>query len=794
MRSYRLTAGLMITPALLLFAAGAAQAQPQSGHVHTEGCQQDCGADVCGKARTLKSLYERGYHPDGTGFGFGGGEGGGGFGDREAYLDTDLLHNNLDIEIVPSTSNIIGSNTMTIKSKVDGLTEFTFMLRNNFTVSQVRFNDAVNLASPVFTGTYARRVTLPRAMARDEVFTLRIAYSGQAVSRGFGSIEFTTLGGQPAVFTLSEPYYAATWWPAKDAEVQTAGDLIDKATFDIAITAPTAMTVASNGLLQGIDTLTGGRRKHRWRTDYPMATYLAAFGAATYNTFSSTYEYPLPGGGTGTMPLNFFVSPGSDSTALRNVWRLSTQMMEAFRGVFGEYPFVNEKYGIYEFTFGGGMEHQTMTGQSASTSESLTAHELGHQWWGDNVTCRTWSDIWLNEGFATYSECVWAERKPGGSRGALFSAIQARTPGNLATGSVYRYDVSSASAIFSGTFAYNKGAWVLHGLRRTLDGALGEGTFFELLQDYRTMFEGSAATTDDFAAMVSVAAGRDMQPYFDAWVYGEGTPIFASGFQKVTVNGRDYLKLRVRQTQGAPAPAFFPCGLDVRIAAAGGTQDSFVIPGAQASWHIIPLTVGGTVSGVTLDVENWILNRGKTTETYVQGPPKVLTVSPAPGAEVETPPTAIVVGFSDAITAGAAQFAISRNGSPVAFTYAFNNSTLAATLTPTSALVPGEYTVTVRDTVTANGGQRLDGEVRGGVLPSGDGAPLGEAVFTFTVAAPACEADFNGDGFLDFFDYDEFVNCFETGACGDSTSDFNGDGFTDFFDYDAFVAAFEAGC
>jgi aminopeptidase N len=782
-----------VAPLALVLLAGSALAQPHP-HVHADHpTHHECGADACGKARIMRTLFERGLNPDGSPWGSAGegsGHGSGDpFADREAFTATDLLHNNLDIEIIPATTTITGSNTMTIRSLVNNLTEFTFMLRSNFTVSQVQFNGATNLAPPTSVGSYGRRVTLPRAVAQGETFTLRIAYTGQAVSRGFGSIEFTTLGGQDAVFTLSEPYFAATWWPAKDGDFGQPGDNADKATFDIAITAPSAMTVATNGLLQGIDTLSGNRRKHRWATNYPMATYLAAFGAATYTTYNGTYNYPLPGGGTGTMPLNFFVSPSSDTQALRNVWLRSIDMMAAFRPIFGEYPFVNEKYGIYQFTFGGGMEHQTMTGQSASTSESLTAHELGHQWFGDNITCRTWSDIWLNEGFATYSECVWQERRNGApDRAALLAAINARRPATLDSGSVYRYDTSSVNSIFSSTYVYNKGAWVVHTLRKTL----GEALFSQVLADYRAQFEGSAATTDDFAAVVSTVAGRDMAPFFDAWVYGEATPIFASGSQRVTINGRDYLKLRVRQTQAAPASDFFPAGLDVRVVAAGGTQDAFVLPGARTSWHLIPLSVSGAVSSVTLDREDWILNRGKTTETYVQGPPKVVSLSPAAGATIPSGsgPASIQIGFSDAITAAAANFTLTRDGTPVPFTYAFNPSTLVATLTPSAPLAGGVYAVTALDTLTANGGQRLDGELAGG-LPSGDGAPLGTASFSFTIEATACPADFNNDGFLDFFDYDAFVNAYEA---GDPASDINQDGFLDFFDYDDFVALYEAGC
>src|SRR5262249_15754047 len=149
-----------------------------------------------------------------------------------------------------------------------------------------------------------------------------------------------------------------------------------------------------------------------WLTNYKTAPYLWFFSSTNYNQWSRTYTYQLPGGGTGTMPVEFSIYPASDTAANRAAWEKVVDMLGVFSQLFGEYPFVGEKYGIYQFPFAGGMEHQTYTGQGTFV-EYVTAHELGHQWWGDNVTCRTWNHIWLNEGFATYCEALWEEFKPG---------------------------------------------------------------------------------------------------------------------------------------------------------------------------------------------------------------------------------------------------------------------------------------------------------------------------------------------------------------------------------------------
>lgn len=530
----------------------------------------------------------------------------------EAMQDTDVLHCDLDIEISnlntgSNTCTITGSNRMTIQSKSASLTTFTFRLRSQYTITSALIND-VTPVSVTTLNTTTREATLDRPYTLDEIFTLTIAYTGNTVSAGFGSFDVTTQSGVPVVATLSEPYYAYTWWPIKDGDYGVPGDNSDKFTLDFSITAPNNYKVPSNGTLVSVDVLGGGRNRYNWSTSYPIVPYLVSFAATNYNQWTAIYNYP-----GGSMPVEFYIYPSNDTPSNRTAWEQVIPMLQVFSAAYGQYPFINEKYGLYNFPFGGGMEHQTMTGQSGFT-ESLSSHELGHQWWGDAVTCKTWSDIWLNEGFATFCECLWQERKSGINMAAYRSCMAGRRPGSVGD-SVYVYapDTASVSRIFSSTFSYRKGAWVLHMLR----GVVGDPTFFQILADYRANFEGSAATTDDFAAVASVTHGQDLTTFFDQWVYQIGAPSYQYGWDSVKVDGQDYLMLRIRQLQPGSYPAVFEMPVQVD-AVVGGLPDRLTVYNDQRTqWFSVP--VDGPVTAVNFDPDTWILWTSAAPATYLGG-------------------------------------------------------------------------------------------------------------------------------------------------------------------------------
>jgi aminopeptidase N len=710
---------------------------------------------------------------------------------REDFNATDLLSCDLDFEINPTNQNITGVNIMRVRSRVNGLSQFTVMLRTNFTVTGATVNGvAVTVPLPP-TGSYARVITLPRTFNINEEFTLRIPYSGIAVSRGFGSIEFRTQPGttNPIVASLSEAYFAATWWPVKDGDVFLPGDNSDKFTMRMAITAPANLTSVANGPRESVSTLSGNRRKFTYSSQYPISTYLVAFASSVYNTWSVNYNYtPDEGGAPRTMPVNFYIYPGSDTPGNRGAWEAVVPMLTTFQPLFGLYPFAEEQYGIYQFPFGGGMEHQTISGQG-TFDEGVTAHELAHQWWGDNVTNKTWNHIWLNEGFATYSECLWYQYKPGSSGfPALQAAINNRKPTNPAD-SVYVTNAGDMNRIFSSAYSYRKGAWVLHQLRRIV----GDVNFFGGLREYRAQFEGSAATTEDFTNVMSAVSGMDLTNYFEQAVYGVGAPDYSVGFSPVVLAGQHFAKVSIRQThnpawpgRGTPGDAY-ALPVDLRLTTGAGTVDRTVHNAARTQHYLLPLPAAAT--SIALDPDGWILAYARAVESYVSGPAKVAVVAPQPGAVLSQPPESVVVTFSENVSIPAGAFLLRDAGQEV-ISGSFVYSGQTATFTPTLALEAGVYTVSINANVTTTVGNiALDGESGSGVLPSGDGLPGGSFVMTFTVEG-SCIADFNQDGGVDGSDVESF---FIAWAQADGSADANADGGVDGADVESFFLAWSAG-
>lgn len=515
---------------------------------------------------------------------------------------TDVLHTRIDIEVTPAAHTVAGTVTITAKSLVANLTTFAVYLDP---VGGAQSITSIGGDAVSFTHVSDKvTLTLNQAYNINDEFTISISYSGSPTDGIYWGSHNPGTGSIPIVATLSEPFHARGWWPGKDV-------LNDKGTFDIWVTVPSGYVVASNGLLQGIDPLSGGRNKFRWHEMNPMIAYLASIAVADYQQYDLTYNHLGD-----VMPMNFFMLPENNTPAAQAQCATFVTQMQVFSNLYGQYPFINEKGGMAETPTLGGtyMEHMTLPSMPNFNSTIINAHELAHHWWGDNITCETWSDIWLNEGITSFSEAVWEQYKPGGSFTAYKARMTARRPTNTDS-RVYVTNVNSESSIFSNNTIYRKGAWVTHMLRHVL----GDTVFFQAMRDYRAAHQGSSATTAEFTAAMSASAGWDLTWFTNQWVMTSGSPDYSVGASAGVVGGQNYAYIYIDQAQTSRGFPLMTMPVDVRITTASGSTDYVVwVQNASESFAI---PVAEVPTAAALDPDAWVLTHSVTSMTAPATPP-----------------------------------------------------------------------------------------------------------------------------------------------------------------------------
>lgn len=428
--------------------------------------------------------------------------------------------------------------------------------------------------------------------------SLTFFYQGIPTSTGFGSFETNTHNAIPVMWTLSEPYGAKEWIPC----AQALSDKIDSV--DIFITHPAAYRAASNGVLQSEKNENGQITAH-WKHRHPIATYLVAIAVTDYQVFTAEVPHAA-----GTTPIVNYVYPESLPEAQASMSYMTAQM-QLYNDLFGLYPFQKEKYGHAQFGWGGGMEHQTMSFMGGFGYE-LVAHEMAHQWFGDKVTCGSWEDIWLNEGFATYLSGLCYERLlpqywQGFKQGRINSATS--KPG----GSVRVDDTTSVGRIFSSQLSYSKGAMVLHMLR----WVCGDTAFFAGVRNYLAdpNLAYNYAKTADLRAHLEVASGKDLKGFFADWFSGQGYPSYQITWSQ---NASNLLNFNVKQTQSHPSTPYFELPLPLRLKGLQGQIKDIVLQ-HTTNGQAFQEQADFVVTTVEFDPDLWLISKDNSVQKVAVG-------------------------------------------------------------------------------------------------------------------------------------------------------------------------------
>ena len=496
----------------------------------------------------------------------------------------DVLSYDITMNIDETNSFVSGAVIAVVEAE-ETITEIIYELEA-MTVIDVQLNGST--ANYTYDGSL---ITIQLGTVNmGEQFTTEVVYSGNPIWNGLGMYFSNS-----HVFTISDPNASRYWWPCYDHPW-------DKAITDLHITVRDDWMAACNGIRTSIMDNYDGTMTHNWEGSNPMATYLVSIVAQNYVELYDSYS---------GIPIQNFVSPSVVPNATEDFSNLPF-MMEVYTGLFGDYPF--EKYGnaVTNFATYSAMEHQTMTTLGSQNingnhgGEMVIAHELSHQWYGDCLTCLTWKDIWLSEGFATYSEALYMEAWQGFEAMVdyVYTSIQQYylSWGGSSPQTVYD---PAPNAYFTPA-TYEKPASVLHMLRLKT----GDDVFFQIMQEYYLVYHNGNVITDDFQDVCESVSGMDLDQFFLQWIYQPGLPSI-----QYTYFFNPYMAIpRIMtyvQTSSNTDTEFY---IDVPFHIYSGTEvDSVLVQGTpNTPLQTISITDIPVYDDVECDPNNWVLQTGIT--------------------------------------------------------------------------------------------------------------------------------------------------------------------------------------
>lgn len=496
----------------------------------------------------------------------------------------DVLEYDLTLDVFQKEKIIHESAKIKILSLDKTTNEIELDFYDNFEILSVKIDELP--ASYIYEDNMIRII---KNNILSDTNIVEIVFEGEPKNLGLGSFSMEEKNGIQYLSTLNEPIFASTWFPCNDSPH-------DKAKLKISVTNDSIMVTISNGILQNIETIKD-RRTYSWATDYPIATYLISIYSAPYKEFSQKYYSQ-----NDSMNINYYVMEENLENA-KIEFSDHVKYLEVLTELFGEYPFVDEKYGVAEILWQqGAMESQTITSiggnfiSGKKFSEDLLIHELAHHWWGNSVTPKTWKDIWLNEGFATYSEALYYENKKGKS--ALNSTMYSfsRMLDNENDVTLYNPGVD----IFSFT-VYNKGAWVLHMLRKEI----GDSLFFAGVDAYYDKFKYSNANTEDLKSIFEMISNKNLNKFFEQWVYvGTGLlELEITWDEKIISENNIQLNINIEQKQNGYENYHFP--LDIQLVDTLGIISNYFT--YITSDTTLSFNLKNKIENISFDKDNWLL-------------------------------------------------------------------------------------------------------------------------------------------------------------------------------------------
>lgn len=503
----------------------------------------------------------------------------------------DVKFYKIDLEVTDASTYLAGSASILIQVLDIPVEELVFDLLSDLTVDSVMLDGRI----AGFTHEGNQLIVAPaKEIGAQQKVLVTVFYKGLGVQDQWISGVYSTrqdVWNKRITWTLSESFAALNWFPCK----QVLADKADSAY--IFLTTDRSLKAGSNGRLENTVDLPGNKIRYEWKTRYPIAYYLISFAVADYYDYS--FYVKLPGRDDSLLVQNYIYDTLPYLEENKSDIDKIHGMITLYSDLFGIYPFVSEKYGHCVAPLGGGMEHQTMT-TLANFSFLLVAHELAHQWFGDYVTCGSWQDIWINEGFASYAEYIACQYLQSQTIADLWMADAHTFVKSETGGSVYVPEAFSTNEerIFDYRLSYKKGAAIIHMIRGELQN---DSLFYSILRDYLDRHKNDVATGEDFKKVLEERSGRDFTVFFNQWYYGQGYP-------SITVNWKheqDTLHLYAFLTSSTTVTPVFELLTGYKITFFKG--DTILYRRHQANYDEWKMYLPGKIENIRVDPEKYLL-------------------------------------------------------------------------------------------------------------------------------------------------------------------------------------------